>query len=297
MFKSFFLIQLAVFVLAGCARSELAPIEEISEISFFENENLMPVVNSNVTETNNLLEEKSEQGKTHTVRDGETFVSIAKDYGLSDEELGDANYMTAPYSVSPGQILKIPSVDTIKTTDNTFKSDQKNDSFNSDTELKKTKPVLEKPVVSPKLEDKKVIKDTEIVKDTEKVVLVPKGKMLFPVNGETISEFGQNDGIAANEGINIKAPYGSDVFCSLSGDVSFVGDVDGYGKTVIIKHNSKLATTYSHLDNAIVSVGDKVVKGNVIGKVGNSGGVDDPQLHFAVIESGKAVDPYIYLEK
>ena len=64
---------------------------------------------------------------------------------------------------------------------------------------------------------------------------------------------------------------------------------------IIIDHGGDLVTVYAHLSSMDVSEGQRVTRGQTIGKVGNTGVTTAPHLHFEVREGSKAVDPLKYL--
>ena len=99
-----------------------------------------------------------------------------------------------------------------------------------------------------------------------------------------------------NDGINIAAPKGTPVIASSPGEVVYVGEVEGLGKTVVIKHPNKVATSYSHLDKITVKKGIPIEQGDKIAEVGKSGGVSQSQLHFQVREGTTTIDPTTVLE-
>lgn len=128
----------------------------------------------------------------------------------------------------------------------------------------------------------------------------PRGssKMITPVKGRVISRFGDvNDGIP-NDGINIKAAKGTSVVAAADGTVIYVGNKldEEYGNVVIIQHKDGLITSYAHLDKAKVSKDTKVNAGDIIGTVGSTGDVIEPQLYFEVMKDKKPVNPSKYLK-
>lgn len=96
-------------------------------------------------------------------------------------------------------------------------------------------------------------------------------------------------------GIDIDAPMGASIIAANSGRVILAGWNGGYGNCVIIDHGDGIATLYGHQSRLLVNVGDKVSKGDVIGKVGTTGLSTGPHLHFEVRINGKPTDPRKYV--
>lgn len=94
-----------------------------------------------------------------------------------------------------------------------------------------------------------------------------------------------------HQGIDLKAAYGQGVPAAGDGHVVEAADRGAYGLTVVIEHPGGLMTRYAHLSNMAVSVGDRVLQGQEIGRVGQSGRATGPHLHFEVIRDGRRVDP------
>ncbi|MCZ6846541.1 MAG: M23 family metallopeptidase, partial [Alphaproteobacteria bacterium] len=67
------------------------------------------------------------------------------------------------------------------------------------------------------------------------------------------------------------------------------------GNMLLIKHSDGLITAYAHADKLLVARGDVVSRGQVIARVGKTGSVDAPQLHFEVRQGSRAVDPRKFL--
>ncbi len=132
--------------------------------------------------------------------------------------------------------------------------------------------------------------------------VVSKGKFVWPVSGvyNVTSHYGQRWG-RMHKGIDIANgnTSGKLILAADSGTVELVKiSNQGYGNQVVINHGNGVKTRYAHmLDGSIsVSVGQKVSRGQAIGRVGNTGNSTGPHLHFEVIVNGNTVDPYPYIK-
>lgn len=118
----------------------------------------------------------------------------------------------------------------------------------------------------------------------------------WPVSGRVISDFGTTANGAKNDGINIATAMDAPIHASASGTVTYAGDeLKNYGNLVLVKHEGGFTTAYAHADRLVVSRGDFVAKGQVIGYAGQSGDVTTPQLHFEIREQTTPVNPRTYL--
>lgn len=103
----------------------------------------------------------------------------------------------------------------------------------------------------------------------------------------------------AHKAVDIKGADDANVLACYDGTVVSVKSSYLTGTVVTIKHNNSLQTVYGSLDeNVLVKEGDKVVKGQVIGKVSNSAkneSADGNHLHFEVLQDNKKVDPNLFL--
>ena len=95
-----------------------------------------------------------------------------------------------------------------------------------------------------------------------------------------------------HSGIDFTAKIGTDINATGDGVVTSVKvSRTGYGKHVIIDHGFGYKTLYAHLSAFKVSKGQKVKRGDIIGKVGNTGTSTGPHLHYEVIRNNKKIDP------
>lgn len=103
-----------------------------------------------------------------------------------------------------------------------------------------------------------------------------------------------------HHGLDLAAIRGTPVYPAAEGVVIEARYARGYGNTILIMHNRKFKTRYAHLDKILVSVGEKVTLGKVIGKVGDTGlvrkkGRDASHLHFEVYVFGKRLNPLYFM--
>ena len=96
-----------------------------------------------------------------------------------------------------------------------------------------------------------------------------------------------------HSGVDYAAPTGSRIYASGDGVVKRAQWAGGYGKYVVIRHNSEYSTGYAHMSNFAKGIkpGVRVKQGQVIGYVGSTGRSTGPHLHFEIIKNGKKVDP------
>ena len=97
-----------------------------------------------------------------------------------------------------------------------------------------------------------------------------------------------------HEGMDFSANTGTEVYATGDGKVVSVGWESGYGKTIEIDHGFGYVTRYAHLNDYRVRRGQRVVRGEVIGEVGNTGKSTGPHLHYEVHVKGRVVNPVNY---
>lgn len=102
-----------------------------------------------------------------------------------------------------------------------------------------------------------------------------------------------------HRGIDFAGGLGSEVIAVAAGVVSYTGDRYGYGNLVEINHGNGYVTRYGHSKEILVSVGERVVKGQTVAKMGSTGRSTGPHVHFEVLRNGRIVNPtsYIYASR
>jgi murein DD-endopeptidase MepM/ murein hydrolase activator NlpD len=122
------------------------------------------------------------------------------------------------------------------------------------------------------------------------------GTFQWPVRGHVVAGYGSGRDGTHNDGINIAAPRGAAVEAADTGVVAYTGnELRGYGNLILVKHPNGWISAYAHCDLILVKRGDKVARGQVIARVGSTGNVGEPQLHFELRRGNRAVDPREFL--
>ncbi len=98
-----------------------------------------------------------------------------------------------------------------------------------------------------------------------------------------------------HSGMDIAAPKGRSVKATESATVLYVGHLFFTGKVVYLDHGNGVLSLYAHLNKINVKKGQKVKRGAIIGKVGSTGRVTGPHLHWSVYLNGNTVDPALFL--
>src|SRR3989338_3227910 len=111
---------------------------------------------------------------------------------------------------------------------------------------------------------------------------------------------GRNDpmgrGFRQHEGQDFAGAYGSPIYATADGVVTYANWENGYGRLIKIKHAFGIETRYAHLAQIRVDVGQKVSRGDLIGDMGNSGRSTGTHLHYEIRIGGSAVNPMTFIK-
>ena len=129
-----------------------------------------------------------------------------------------------------------------------------------------------------------------------------KGQLPWPADGRITSKFGrqwnsQLKTTTENPGIDIKGQPGSPIRVVLSGVITTITYIRGYGTTIIVDHGSGFYSVYSHVTNIQTSVDNEVRSGDTIAYMGESGSINGSKLHFEIWGKGQKLDPEKWLTK
>jgi murein DD-endopeptidase MepM/ murein hydrolase activator NlpD len=124
----------------------------------------------------------------------------------------------------------------------------------------------------------------------------------WPIHGPVNSEFGLrrspwNGATEQHDGIDIGSPAGTPVKSPAAGTVVVTSSTGDFGKHVILDHGNGVRSLYGHLREVDVKAGQRVEKGQVVGRVGSTGHSTGPHLHYELLVDGRPVDPRGFLWK
>ncbi len=251
-------------------------------------------------------------GTTHTVVSGETLYSLGRKYGVSPFVIADANKLTAEKQLSLGQKVRIPgarkaieqpvaddqvaAVEDVPAKPKPIKkkaplalSEEDTAAENTDGETAIGEVPKQVAVAKPKIKE-------QPAQVADAAPVLPGMNLRWPLKGKVISGFGAKPDGLKNEGINIAVPEGTSVRAADGGVVAYAGnELKGYGNLVLIRHPGGYVTAYAHAKELFVKRGDKVARGDVIAKAGQTGAVTSPQLHFEVRKGATALDPMKFI--
>ena len=230
-------------------------------------------------------------GIYHEVQPGENLYRISSAYGMNSQELAEINGIEDPTSISIGTRVFVPGASVqrkVKLADGSFSNPPSSSSIKKITsETNRPQNNFQRAIRSPR----------RPVDHPPPSVLSFKTDFIWPTNGVLSSRFGPRSG-NFHDGLDISARKGTPIRAAASGRVIYSDKkMKGYGKLIIIKHNGPYSTVYAHNSVNYVKRNDFVRKGEIIGRVGDTGRATGPHLHFEVRKQRKAVNPLYYLPK
>jgi septal ring factor EnvC (AmiA/AmiB activator) len=127
-----------------------------------------------------------------------------------------------------------------------------------------------------------------------------RGLLDWPAEGPVSAKFGtvvhpKFKTEVPHPGLDIEASEGVPFRSIFDGRVAYAAALNGYGLTVVLDHGSGIVSVYAHAQVLLVTAGDDVVRGQDLGRVGESGSLRGPYLYFEMRDAGRPVDPASWL--
>ncbi|WP_052716143.1 M23 family metallopeptidase [Magnetospira sp. QH-2] len=233
----------------------------------------------------------------HTVVRGDTLGRIARQYNAELATVARLNGLRSPYVIYPGQRLALPGGSAMPQ----VAAQPVRKTAKPTTSRTSREPSIRKAPVARPQPGQKVTITKRAPSAPKAVTAAPprrSGNFVWPVRGQLLSGFGTKGKGLHNDGINISAKRGAPVKAAENGVVVYAGnELKGFGNLLLIKHAKGWVTAYAHNQDLLVKRGEKVKKGQRIARVGSSGGVTQPQLHFELRKGKTAIDPLKYLPR
>ena len=280
---------------------------------------------SNLGDIALLLSSTKEGEVVYTVKKGDTWSQIAQDFNMTSKALAELNpgfdinklqigdellisnavpYLTVKVTQTEYYVSEIPYeieyVDDASMWEGDTKVISKGAYGQADV-------VAEVTYVNSEETERNIISQTTISEPTTEIQArgttprpswAPTGTFRWPTNGTITSYYGYRNifgGTSFHSGIDIANRTGTDIVAADGGIVTYAGWMSGYGYLVIIDHQNGYTTYYGHNSSMLVSVGDKVFKGQHIAEMGATGRVTGTHCHFEVRYNGERQDPMDYL--
>lgn len=123
---------------------------------------------------------------------------------------------------------------------------------------------------------------------------------LWPLKGRITSSFGYrespfNGNKEFHSGIDISCSIGTNILAPADGTVSYIGYSEELGRFIELDHGYGIKTLYGHLSKTTASIGQRVLRGQVIGLCGSSGTTTGPHLHYEVRLRGAPINPFKFI--
>jgi len=239
---------------------------------------------------------------TYTVKQGDTLQRVADQFGISVDTIKWANDLKRD-ALAIDQTLKIPPVtgivykvkegDTIYTVAKKYRVDAQNIvnfPFNDFTDLDTFALAIGQTLIVPGGIQPEA--PAQIIQFTPSVFAGGNGQLVWPTSG-AVTQYPSWYHMA----LDIANPSAPGVASSGDGVVILVKYLTyDYGQHIMVDHGNGLVTLYGHLQAIYVKPGDRVAKGQIIGKMGSTGRSTGMHLHFEVRKNGVLVNPQSYLK-
>ncbi len=229
----------------------------------------------------------------HTAQRGDTLYSIAWSYGQDYRLVAKWNGIPPPYTVRPGQRVRIAPRPEFGRRGRSNNQEPSSDTAVSAIPSPQARALPHPRPNVPLPAGKPVpVPDAAVLKLPQK-----NGKINWQWPTSDNPVLVRNGSGQQRPGINIQGRRGQPVYAAASGKVVYSGSgLIGYGKLIILKHSNQYLSAYAHNWELLVREGEQVARGVQIARMGSSG-AGQVMLHFEIRHNGKPVDPLRHLPK
>ena len=236
----------------------------------------------------------------HVVRPGDTLSGISQTYGVGVFDLARLNGLTDRHTILVGQRLSVPRVaraipPVSRPATRSQPSPPARVAPPPARVVPPSRPRPDPPPVARRVPPPPPAPSPPQISVPRPPPRSGKG-FLWPVDGKVIAGFGSQSKGLHNDGINIAAAGGTPVRATDDGVVAYAGnELRSFGNLLLIKHRDGWVSAYAHIGAMLVARGARVRRGQVIARVGSTGRVGTPQLHFELRRGKRAEDPLKHL--
>ena len=226
----------------------------------------------------------------YTVVQGDTVYAIARRYGLSSQDLLDANGMTSS-ALRIGQQLQVPRAGARQVAVAVAPTIREPAAPRAKAETEKAQEIVTGSV-APVAEKVRAVAAKPEVKVAKTTATAGSSSFSWPVRGRILASFGARTPAGTNDGVDIAVAQGTPVRAAADGIVLYSGsELEKFGNLVLVRHDNGWVSAYANASENLVSRGDRVKRGQTIAKSGKSGNASQPQVHFELRRNSKPVDP------
>ena len=202
---------------------------------------------------------RGREGVYHVVERHQTLYRICKTYGVDLKGVASLNGISDPSKIETGQRIFIPGA----------------------------KKVLKVEIY---------IDDVAAEQGEKSRIAYKQLDFIWPVEGKITDVFTEVEN-KKHQGIDISSPLGTPIKASNGGKVIYSNNgIKGYGNLIILRHSEEYVTVYAHNQVNLVEEGMWAEKGQIIGKVGQTGRASGPHLHFEIRKNNKPLNPFLFLK-
>jgi lipoprotein NlpD len=229
--------------------------------------------------------------RTHLVVRGDTLYGIAFRHGLDYRDLARWNAIAPPYTIFPGQRLRLDAARATSASRTPASSATVRTSPAAAHAAAPATPTAASTAPASTPAAAPAPKPVAAAPAAPAASPQSGGSVAWrwPTNGQVIGKFVAGE--PTKQGINIAGSSGQPVIAAAAGEVVYSGSgLIGYGELVIIRHSDTFLSAYGHNRRRLVAEGDRVAAGQQVAEMGRSGASRD-MLHFEIRRNGKPVDP------